>query len=307
MVYGAAIFSYTYRGTHVLEHGGNNPGFKSQVARFPAHNLGVISLSNDGEFGGFVLEATKWRIVDELIFNAKQGKTQRFVDWTSRYSKLWADYRKDKREKFEKAQTGRGKEPEPSAMLGQRKFAHLAYGNLVPCRVPSSARGRDTDDSQTQQPFSSYNGADENPHLNCTSFLELPSTRRILSSLPSSFHAASESGSTPSLYISPFKRTFATHMVLSHYSGSLYNMTVIWTNDEVRQDLGLSVNDNKDDQDRGAMLIGMDEIFTVEYELKEGGLAIRDGFWGKEGLDSREPDGWGKEGAEVWFEDTYSL
>lgn len=35
MVYGAAQFRYAYRGLDVLEHGGNNPGFKSQVARFP--------------------------------------------------------------------------------------------------------------------------------------------------------------------------------------------------------------------------------------------------------------------------------
>lgn len=35
MVYGAAQYRYSYRGLDLLEHGGNNPGFKSQVARFP--------------------------------------------------------------------------------------------------------------------------------------------------------------------------------------------------------------------------------------------------------------------------------
>ncbi len=47
--------------------GGNNPGFKTQVARFPADNLGIITLSNDGTGGGFIIEAVKFRIADELL------------------------------------------------------------------------------------------------------------------------------------------------------------------------------------------------------------------------------------------------
>ena len=35
---------------------------------------------------------------------------------------------------------------------------------------------------------------------------------------------------------------------------------------------------------------------------REEGLAFKDGFWGKEGLDSRSPGGTGKDSAEVWFE-----
>ena len=45
---------------------------------------------------------------------------------------------------------------------------------------------------------------------------------------------------------------------------------------------------------------------TTNYEVEwvhgeEEGLAFKDGFWGKEGLDSRSPGGTGKDSTEVWF------
>jgi len=50
------------------------------------------------------------------------------------------------------------------------------------------------------------------------------------------------------------------------------------------------------------VLIGLDEHFEVEWvHGEEEGLAFKDGFWGKEGLDSRSPEGTGKDSAEVWF------
>ena len=87
-MYGPAQFIYSYRGLPILEHGGNNPGFKSQITRVPDHNFGIISLSNNGETGGFVLEAAKWRVIDELAFGA--AGDEGYVDWTSRYAFLFA-------------------------------------------------------------------------------------------------------------------------------------------------------------------------------------------------------------------------
>ncbi len=52
-VYGAGQWRYSYRGHEIIEHGGTNPGFHTQVARFPNDNLAIISLSNDA--GGFYL------------------------------------------------------------------------------------------------------------------------------------------------------------------------------------------------------------------------------------------------------------
>lgn len=93
-VYGAAQWRYSYQGHDIIEHGGNLPGYKTQVARFPAfvadvgdeddgqlesknHGLGIITLSNDGTLGGPVSEAAKWRIAEDILGLKK-------VDWVPR-------------------------------------------------------------------------------------------------------------------------------------------------------------------------------------------------------------------------------
>lgn len=65
--YGSGQWRYSYQGHDIIEHGGNNPGFKTQVARFSTDNLGIITLSNDGTGGGFIIEAVKFRIAEELL------------------------------------------------------------------------------------------------------------------------------------------------------------------------------------------------------------------------------------------------
>ena len=59
-----------------LSMGGHNLGYRTQVARFPNDNLGIITLSSD-ENGNSLLEAVKFRIADE-IFGLKQ------LDWNGR-------------------------------------------------------------------------------------------------------------------------------------------------------------------------------------------------------------------------------
>ena len=92
--------------------------------------------------------------------------------------------------------------------------------------------------------------------------------------------------------IIPWQRTFATHLCLAHFSENLFNVTVIWSNDEVRQKEGF--------ESGGDILYGLDEHFEVEWVHGEEGLAFKDGFLGKEG-DSRSPGGTGKDSAELWF------
>ena len=75
-MYGAGQWRYSYQGHDIIEHGGHNPGYRTQVTRFPDDNLGIIILSND-ENGNSLLEAVKFRIVDE-IFEIKQ------LDWNDR-------------------------------------------------------------------------------------------------------------------------------------------------------------------------------------------------------------------------------
>ena len=75
-MYGAGQRRYSYQGHDITEHGGSNPGYRTQVARFPNDNLGIITLSND-ENGNSLLEAVKFRIADEIL-----GLKQ--LDWNDR-------------------------------------------------------------------------------------------------------------------------------------------------------------------------------------------------------------------------------
>jgi hypothetical protein len=67
---------YSYQGHDIIEHGGSDPGYRTQVARFPDDNLGIITLSNDAN-GNSLLEAVKFRIADEILELKK-------LDWNDR-------------------------------------------------------------------------------------------------------------------------------------------------------------------------------------------------------------------------------
>ena len=89
--------------------------------------------------------------------------------------------------------------------------------------------------------------------------------------------------SIPTLII-PWKRTFATHLRLAHFSENLFNVIVIWF------------------ESGSDILYGLDDHYEVEWvHGEEEGLVFKDRFWGKEGLNSRLPGGTGKDSAEVWF------
>ena len=65
-MYGAGQWRYSYQGHDIIKHGGSNPGYRTQVARFPDDNLGIIILSDD-ENGDSLLEAVKFRIANEIL------------------------------------------------------------------------------------------------------------------------------------------------------------------------------------------------------------------------------------------------
>ena len=75
-MYGAGQWRYLYQGHDIIGHGGSNPGYRTQVTRFPNDNVGIITLSND-ENGGSLLEAVKFRIADKIL-----GLNQ--LDWNDR-------------------------------------------------------------------------------------------------------------------------------------------------------------------------------------------------------------------------------
>ena len=151
------------------------------------------------------------------------------------------------------------------AQLAESTFSHPTYGILQPCLVPGTVD-------------------EPKPCPHCIDLLASHSVQRILQNSDLSI---------PTLIIQ-WKRTFATHLRLVHFSENLFNVSIIWSNAEVRQKEGF--------ESGGDLLCGLDEHFEVEWvHGEEEGLAFKDGIWGKEGLDSRSPGGIGKDSAEVWF------
>ncbi|KAF9524480.1 beta-lactamase/transpeptidase-like protein [Crepidotus variabilis] len=281
-VYGAGQIRYSYRGREIVEHGGHNPGYRTQVARLPEDNLGVISMSND-DVGGPLMESVKWRIIDDALGLQK-------IDWNSRYEKVWNDY-------LEKARkhTPRPKNPEVSrstlVSLTSHTFGHPTYGTLKPCFVPGSVL-----------PFPENTlMLPEQPH--CTDFLSLPPTQRLLA----------DTNLTSPTFLIPFDVGFATHLLLKHFDGNIFNLTAVLTNWAAREEYKrkhgsiqqLSSQGLGQGRDRGDLVLRWLETFEAEWIDKgenEQGLAFRGGFWGKEGPDARSPEGTGKHSAEVWFD-----
>jgi len=184
-----------------------------------------------------------------------------------RYEKVYHEY-------VAKAQqlTPRPPSPKPPSasftQLAESSFSHPTYGVLQPCFVPGTI-------SSLHEPMT---------HPHCVDLLASHPVQRIL---------GQSDLSIPTLII-PWKRTFATHLRLAHFSENLFNVTVIWSNAEVREKEGF--------ENGGDVLIGLDLHYEVEWvHGEEAGLAFKDGFWGKEGPDSRSPGGTGKDSAEVWF------
>ncbi|KAJ6587916.1 beta-lactamase/transpeptidase-like protein [Mycena capillaripes] len=197
-VYGCGQDRSSYRGHELIEHGGSNPGFKTQVSRFPNDNLGVIVLSNDEE-GNRIMETVKWRIVDH-IFGLEP------IDWTQRYADTRA----------EAIRKNQDVTPRPSPVIlpsvpfsaMEGAFTHGAYGAIPPCFVQSKTTGLSAA---------------------CTEMINTPVVQRIL--------GGSAANSIPT-FIVPFKRTFSTHMRFAHFAGNTFNASLIWSNAEVRKKEG---------------------------------------------------------------------
>ncbi|KAJ7704705.1 beta-lactamase/transpeptidase-like protein [Mycena metata] len=243
VVYGCGQDISSYRGRVLVEHGGSNPGFKTQVTRFPNDNLGVIVLSND-ENGNHIMETVKWRIIDH-IFGLEP------IDWAQRYvhaDKIAEEIRKNQ------AVTPRSSPPIlPSAAFSDMEgtFTHGAYGSIQPCFVQSKASGLSAA---------------------CSSVINTPVVQRIL--------GASSADTIPT-FIVPFKRTFSTYLRLAHFSGNTFNATLIWSNSDARAAEGYpeggDVVVGLDERYVAEWVSGTGD------ESSEDGFAFTGNFWGKAG------------------------
>ncbi|PFH49059.1 hypothetical protein AMATHDRAFT_63996 [Amanita thiersii Skay4041] len=259
-VYGCGQIMYSYRGHEVIEHGGTTVGFKSQITRFPNDNLAIVVLSNDIAANPIV-ESVKWRITDEIF-----GLSP--IDWDGRYRQAYEASVKD-------LNTGISRPSDtkpPSAPFEnmEKSYSHPTYGILRPCYANKGSN------SSSPSSSGSY----------CSDVLSKPLTQTLL---------AASGSDAPSLII-PWSRVIATHLLLTHYTGNIFNASVIWTNRDVREAEGYGST--------GDVVTGLDNRFVIEW-VKPGqegeGLAFKGGFWGSDGLDAQEPGGTGEESAEVWF------
>ncbi|KAJ7067221.1 beta-lactamase/transpeptidase-like protein [Mycena amicta] len=273
-VYGCGQDRYSYRGHEIIEHGGSNPGFKTQVARFPNDNLAVVVLSND-ENGGHIMESVKWWIADRA-FGLES------IDWAKRYGDQFLENVKDNREKV----TPRPSSPKPpttSWNTMQGTFTHGAYGPISPCFVATFNAGL----SEA-----------------CTEVIQDSVVQRVLLAQLEGGPKDLEAPEVPT-FIVPFKRTFSTYLRFLHFDANTFNVSYIWSNADVRRREGFDVDG--DEGDGGDVITGLDDRYVVEWVERsesdgEGdGWAFTGNFWGKAG-EVRELRGSSpRDRAEVWF------
>ncbi|KAF7312569.1 F-box domain-containing protein [Mycena indigotica] len=261
-VYGCGQDRYSYRGHEIIEHGGSNPGFKTQVARFPNDNLAIVVLSND-ENGNHILESVKWWIADRA-FRLEN------IDWAKRYGDKFLESARKNRESV----TPRPSSPAPPTSpwdTMQGTFTNGAYGSISPCFVATSHAG--------------LNNA-------CTKVIKHSVVQRILSA---------QNDEIPT-FIVPFKRTFSTYLRFLHFEGNTFNVSYVWSNADVRRREGFVANKEKDDGDVITGLDDRYVVEWVDSSSGgQSGWAFSDNFWGKGG-DVRPPEGaTARERAEVWF------
>ncbi|KAF5360710.1 hypothetical protein D9756_004739 [Leucocoprinus leucothites] len=277
-VYGAGQIRYSYRGHEIVEHNGGVPGFDSWVSRMPNDNLGIVLLCND-ERSMNALSAIKWRIIDEIIVRDVFPNAP-LIDWIPRYKAI-EDAAKQRRTTF----TPRPKHPLPPNLplseLQGRVYSHGAYGTLTPCLVPGP-----------QSLLPNDNIPRSKAEATCQVILESLPVQRILNITDLSVPT----------FIIPLNGVWTTHLRLSHFSGNLFNTSVLWTNAQARlkESLG-STSDGTWTGDGDVVAPFTFQDILVEWVTEgEEGLAFRGNVWNM-GPGASEPAGNGKDGAEVWF------
>ena len=249
-MYGAGQWRYSYQGHDIIKHGGSNPGYRTQVARFPDDNLGIIILSND-ENGVFAWSSKiPHRKRNSWTKSIGLKRPVIYFHAGALLTKMHSvRYVKKYNEEVKKAQqlTPRPSLPRaPSgsfAQLAKSSFSHPTYGILQPRSVPGTVKWK---------------------------IHNLPSPRGLLAS-----HSVQRILQNSDLFIPiliiPWKRSFSTHLRLAHFSVNLFNVTVIWSNAEVREKEGF--------ESGGDVLYGLDNHYEVEWvHGEEEGLAFKDGF-----------------------------
>ncbi|KAF8191527.1 beta-lactamase/transpeptidase-like protein [Mycena galopus ATCC 62051] len=135
-VYGGGQGRGTYRGVEYIEHGGDVPGFKTQITRIPNENFGVAVLSNDHSFGRQIMEAVKYRIIDEAL-------KLKPIDWTARYKSAISETFNGRT--IPTSRPANATLPSPSLQSLTGKYQDQAYGPIELCLVSQEMDSRASD------------------------------------------------------------------------------------------------------------------------------------------------------------------
>ncbi|KAH8826433.1 beta-lactamase/transpeptidase-like protein [Flagelloscypha sp. PMI_526] len=126
LYYGGAQFISQYRGENIVEHDGQVIGFNSVVSRLPNKKFGVAVLSNSHEYGAFLVQIIKWRLIDAAL-----GMDP--IDWESRFKTFIA-------QQFTSMPTPTIPRPvyPPTASMSsiQGTYHNPAYGAVEFCYLP---------------------------------------------------------------------------------------------------------------------------------------------------------------------------
>ena len=144
-MYGAGQWRYLYQGHDIIEHGGHNLGYRTQVARFPNDNLGTIILSKRWKWKLFAWSCkiphrrrNSWTKLIELErqviyfhFGVLIAKVH-----PVRYEKKFNEVKKAQqltpRLSLPKAPSG------SFAQIAKSSYSHPTYGILRLCLVPGT-------------------------------------------------------------------------------------------------------------------------------------------------------------------------
>ncbi|RDB27566.1 hypothetical protein Hypma_003858 [Hypsizygus marmoreus] len=129
VVYGGGLGRSSYRGHELLEHGGNVPGYNSQISRLQNDNIGVAVLSNDNSYGGTIVDIIKCHILDTAL-----GLEP--IDWNARYKGIISQATSSA--PVPAARPANASLPVGGLKALAGKYTHPAYGDFEFCPFPSS-------------------------------------------------------------------------------------------------------------------------------------------------------------------------
>ncbi|PFH48758.1 hypothetical protein AMATHDRAFT_64704 [Amanita thiersii Skay4041] len=183
------------------------------------------------------------------------------IDWDTRYQNVVNAYIASFQDRLPRPADAQP--PSASFESLEKSFSHPTYGSMQPC----------------------YVGGTYNTSSFCANILDSSNVKSII---------AASDPNIPT-FIATFGQGFTTSIRLTHFDKNIFNISMLWTNKETREEEGYG--------SEGSVLIGLDDSYELEWVNpgQEGeGLALRGGIWGMGG-DARSPEGTGEASAEVWF------